>query len=205
MPAQLLDEVGAAGDDPRLRPPEELVPGEADEVGTGDESVLGGRLVVQRDERARAEVVHERHVVAARDGGELGRRRLLREADDAEVRLVDPQQEPGLRADRGLVVGGAGAVRGADLDQPGARAGEHLGDPEAVADLDQLAARDQHFPALRECREREQDGARVVVDHERCLGPRQPAQDRAEVVLARAAPALRQVVLEVRVAAADLP
>ena len=37
-------------------------------------------------------------------------------------------------------VGRAGAVRGADLDQPGTRAGEHVGNSEAVADLDQLAA-----------------------------------------------------------------
>ena len=144
----------------------------------------GGRLVVQGDERARAEVVDERQFVTARDRCELGGLRLLGEADDAEVRLVDPQQEPGLRADRGLVVGGAGAVRGADLDQPGARAGEHFGNPEAVADLDQLASRDHHIAAFRERGEREQHGGRVVVDDERSLGPRQPAQDRGEVLLA---------------------
>ena len=83
-----------------------------------------------------------------------------------------------------LVVGGARAVRGADLDQPGARAGEHLGNPEAVADLDQLAARDEHIAAFRERGQREQHGGGVVVDDERSLGAGQPAQDRREVVLA---------------------
>ena len=44
--------------------------------------------------------------------------------------------------DRALVVGAAGAVGGADLDQPRARLRDHVGDAEAAADLDQLPARD---------------------------------------------------------------
>ena len=42
-----------------------------------------------------------------------------------------------------------GAVGGADLDQARARLGEHVGDAEAAADLDQLAAADR---APRRCR-----------------------------------------------------
>ena len=44
--------------------------------------------------------------------------------------------------------------------------------PEAVADLDQLAARHDDLALLRERGEREQDGGGVVVDDERSLGAR---------------------------------
>ena len=127
--------------------------------------------------------------------------RLLGEADDAEVRLVHAQEQRGVRPDRALVVGGARAVRRPDLDEARARAGEHVRDAEAVADLDQLAARDDDLAALGERGEREQHRGRVVVDDERGLGAGQPPQERREVVLARAARAAREVVLEVRVAA----
>src|SRR5437764_12600446 len=96
-----------------------------------------------------AEVVDERETVAACDGGDLLEARPLLEADDAEVRLVDAEEEGGLRPDRALVVGGARPVRRPDLDEAPARACEHLRDPEAVADLDQLAAPDDDGPPFR--------------------------------------------------------
>ena len=135
--------------------------------------------------------------MAARDGRELVEPRLLGEADDAEVRLVDAQQERRLRPDRPLVVGRPRPVRRPDLDEPRAGAGEHVGDPEAVADLDQLAARDDDLAALRERGEREQHRRGVVVDDDRGLRAGQPAKQRREVVLARAARAGGEVVLEV--------
>ena len=61
-----LDEVGAPDDDPGLRPAEELVAGEADEIGAVAQALRGGRLVADADERARAEVVDERESRAAR-------------------------------------------------------------------------------------------------------------------------------------------
>ena len=73
MAAEAPDEVGAAEDDPGLRPAEELVARERDEVGAGGEAVRDERLVVERDEAARAEVVEERQPVPARDRGELAR------------------------------------------------------------------------------------------------------------------------------------
>ena len=109
-----------------------------------------------------------------------------------------------VRADRALVVGGARAVGRPDLDESRARAREHVGDPEAVADLDQLAARDEHLAALGERGERQHHGGGVVVDDERRLGAGDPPEQRGEVVLTRAACARVEVVLEVRVAAADL-
>ena len=106
--------------------------------------------------------------------------------------------------DRAARSRGAGAVRSADLDQAGARAGEHIGDAEPVADLDQLAARDDDLAPLGQRGERQQQRRRVVVDDERRLGAGQPAEDRRDVILARARAPVSKVVLEVRVAAADL-
>ena len=67
MPAQLLDEVRAPDDDSGLRPAEQLVAGEADEVGARGEARGGGRLVAEVEQRARAEVVDERQPGSLRD------------------------------------------------------------------------------------------------------------------------------------------
>ena len=188
MAAQTLDQVGATDDDPRLRPAEQLVAREAHEVRSAGEARRRGRLVTRQfEQRARAEIVDERQAVPLRDRGELAERGLLGEADDAEVRLVDAQQRGGLGPDRTLVVGRTGAVRRSDLDEACSRAREHVGDPEAVADLDQLAARDHDLAAFGERGQREQHGGGVVVDDERRLGAGQPPQERREVILARAA------------------
>ena len=58
--AQLLDQVGPAGDDPGLGAAQQLVPREADEVGPRDEGGGRRRLAFDVDERAGAEVVEER-------------------------------------------------------------------------------------------------------------------------------------------------
>ena len=204
VPPQSLDELGATDHDARLRAAEQLVAGEADEVGARGQALARGGLALEVDEDAGAEVVHERQSVPPGDRCQLGHRRLLGEADDAEVRLVHAQQHGGLGPDRALVVGGAGAIGRPDLAQPGARAREHVRDPEAVADLDQLAARDEHLPILGQRREREHHRRGVVVHDQRRLGAGQPPQDAGDVILPRAAAAGLQVVLEVRVAAPDL-
>ena len=129
-----------------------------------------------------------------RDGGVLG------EADLAEVRLVHAQEERGLRPDRSLVVGGARAVRRPDLVQPGARAGEHVGDAKAVADLDQLTARHEHVAAVGQRREGEQQRTCVVVDDERALRAGEPPQETGQMMLTGAAAAVDEVVFQVRVA-----
>src|SRR2546421_565517 len=136
MPSQLLDELRAAENDPRLRPAEELVAGEADEIRAAGERLLRRRLGLYRRERARAEVVDEWQPLAPRDLRDFFEPRALLEADHAEVRLVDAQKERRLRPDRLLVVGRARAVRRPDLDQPGARPRKHIGNAEAVTDLD---------------------------------------------------------------------
>ena len=117
----------------------------------------------------------------------------------------DAQQQRGLGPDRRLVVGGARAVRRADLDEARARAREHVGDAEAVADLDQLAARDDHLAALGERGEREQQRGGVVVDDERVLGARRAgAASRARWSCREPRSPVGEVVLEVRVARRDL-
>ena len=68
---QPLDEVGPAGDDPGLRAAEQLVAGEADEVGARGQRGGGRRLALDLDERARAEVVDERQLVPPRDRRQL--------------------------------------------------------------------------------------------------------------------------------------
>ena len=186
---------------PACGPPSSLSPEKQTRSAPAASAAAGRRLALDVDERAGAEVVEERQLVPASDGRELLEPRLLGEADDAEVRLVDAQEQRRLRPDRALVVGRPRPVRRPDLDQPRARAGEHVRDPEAVADLDQLAARDDDLAALRERGEREQHRGGVVVDDDRRLGAGEPAQQRRQVILARAARAGGEVVLEVRVAA----
>ena len=117
---------------------------------------------------------------------------------------MDAQDQCRVRPDRVLVVRSARPVRRPDLDEPRARAGEDVRDSKAVPDLDELAARDDDLPALGESRERKKDGGRVVVDDERRLGPRQARQEGRQMVLTRPTLAVGEVVLEVRVAGADL-
>ena len=204
MAPQPLDQVGAAEDDTGLRAAEQLVAAEADEVGALLERGARGRLVAEVDERAGAEIVEQRQLVPARDRGELAQRRALGEPDEAEVGLVHAQEQRRVCAGRRVVVGRARAVRRPDLDQARAGAFEHLGDAEAVADLDQLAARHEHLAAVGERGKREQQRGGVVVDDERRLGAGEPPQQCGDVVLARASRTAGEVELEVRVAAPAL-
>ena len=89
---------------------------------------------------------------------------------------MHPQDRPRLARDRPAIVRDAGAVRGADLHQPRTRLGEDVGDPEPVADLDQLTAADQHLAAARRRGEAQQHGRRVVVHGQPRLRARQARQ-----------------------------
>ena len=89
MAPQPLDEIGPPDDDPRLRAAEQLVAGERDEIRSGREACTCRGLVADVHERTGAEIVDERQLVTTRDVRELLQRRLLREADDAEVGLVN--------------------------------------------------------------------------------------------------------------------
>ena len=128
---------------------------------------------------------------------------LAREAEHAVVGRVHAQDRARLGAERARVVGGARAVGRADLAQPRAGALHDLGDAEAVADLDELAARDHDLAPARERRQREHERGRAVVDADRRLGAGQLADERGDVILPRAAPARGEVELEVRIARRD--
>ena len=204
MPAEPLDQLGAAGEDACLRAAEQLVAREADDVGSRGEARRGVDSSPIAESAPEPRSSTSGSPARAASCGELGERGLLGEADDPEVGLVHAQDHGRLGAERALVVGDPRAVRRADLDEPRARAGEHVGDPEAVADLDQLAARDEHLAALGERGQGEHHGSGVVVDDERSLGAGDPLQQRGEMVLPRSARARLEVVLEVGVAPADL-
>ena len=165
--AKPLDQVCAAEDDPGLRPSEELVPGEGDDVSAGREALGHGGLVADVRQDARAEVVDEDDAAILGEPDEVFELRALREAHDPEIRLVHAKQDGGSVADCTLVVLEPRAVRRADLDEAGSRAREHLGNPEAVADLDELAARDHDVAPFRERGNGEEDGGGVVVDDQR--------------------------------------
>ena len=182
-----LDEVCAPGDDSRLRASQQLVSGDADEIGARGDRLARGRLVREdgtRDHRARAEIVDQRQSGCVGELGQRAQRGLLLEADDAVVRRVHAQDRRGLRADRSGEVGRPRAVRRADLAQPCARAGDDLGNAKAIADLDELAARDDHLAAVRDRRQAEHESRGAVVNAERVLGSRELAHERRDVRLA---------------------
>ena len=72
MPPQPLDELGPADHDPGLRAAEQLVAGEADEVGARGQALARRGLALEVDEHAGAEVVDEGQPVPCRDRGQLG-------------------------------------------------------------------------------------------------------------------------------------
>src|SRR5205085_7347104 len=136
-------------DEPGLRTAEQLVARERHHVGPGREYLRRRRLVLEAerrdvDEGTTAEVLDQRHAVTPGECGQLACLRARGEATDPEIARMDPQH----RADvlvtrqRALVVAQVRAVRGADLEQPGAALLQDLGHAERAADLDQLTARD---------------------------------------------------------------
>ena len=102
-------------------------------------------------------------------------------------------------------VGGARAVRRADLDQAGARGAHDVGDPELAADLDQLAARDQHLLALGQGGEREHERGRAVVHDERGLRAGERGEQKLRAGAARAALPRRAIDLQVGIAGGRRP
>ena len=170
--ADPLDEVGGAEHESGLRAAEELVAAGRHEVGPREEHRAGIRLVGQQrigTQQPAADIDDEgdtRVATGLAQGLDVDG---AREALDAEVARMDLEDEPGPLAERGRVVPQVRAIRRADLAQ--ARPGrlEQLGDPEAVADLDHLAARNDDLGAARRHGQRARDeGERggTVVDDE---------------------------------------
>jgi hypothetical protein len=114
---------------------------------------------------------------------------------------MDLQEQRRVAVDRRLVVAQVRAVGGADLDQAHARRRHDLGHAERAADLDQLAARHDRRPTLREPREHEQHRGRVVVHDQRARRAGQQTQLVLDRRTARAALAAGEVEFEIAVAA----
>ena len=96
--------------------------------------------------------------------GQIGDPHRRREPGDVVVRRVDLEHEAGVGSDRVGVVAQVGPVGRADLADPRPGRLHELGQPESVADLDQLAPTDHDLLAGRQCHGGEQQRGGVVVD-----------------------------------------
>ena len=106
-------------------------------------------------------------------------------------------QQRGALADSVGVVARVGAVGGANFDQLGTGARHHVGNAKGTANLHQLAARDDDFAPRSQRAQRQQHGSCVVVDHGGGFSAGQLAQQCFDQVVAVAAPAAGQVVLQI--------
>ena len=213
MLAATLHQFFLAGNHARLRPAQELIAAEGDyihacaQAGAG-QGFLRQTLRREVNQQAAAQVFHQRQATLARQCYQLLQRRALGEADNLEIAGVHAQQQPRPLVEGAGVVGQAGAVGGADFAQHRAAAGHDVGDAEAAADFDQLAARDHHFPAFRQRRQHQQHRGGVVVHHYAGLGAQQTVQELGGVRVALPALAGAQVEFQVGVAGGkikDLP
>ena len=171
MPPQRAHQGGPAEQQPGLRTAEELVAARGDQGGAVPQRGGGVRLAGQqrvRDKQPGPDVEHHRGTQA----GQLADGHGGGEALDAEVGRVHLEDERGPRPGRLGVVRERRPVSGAHLAQPGAGGGEQVGQPEAVADLDQLASADHDLARLAAGQRggREDQRGRVVVDHRDRLG-----------------------------------
>ena len=178
----------ATDDDPGLGPAEELVAGEGHQVHSGGHRLLHRGLVreapgAQIDERPRAEILHDGDPPLPPELDELAGRHLGGEPHDPVVGGVDLEQERRGRRDCLGVVPQVGPVRRAHFTEDRAAAQHDVGDAEFATDLDQLAARDDDLPTVRQRLKRQQDCRGVVVDHQRVLGGGQPLQERLHVAV----------------------
>ena len=210
VPAHRLDEGPAPGDEAGLRAAEQLVAAEGHDVAR--RRAAPGAAVASA---ASAPGSASRRPLPwsstsgiprlARELGELLERRLLGEADDAEVARVDLQDQAGLGGERGPEVGEARAVRGPDLAQP--RAALARARPGCGTSRRSRPARPRltstSRPSASVFTARSTAAAQLFTTTRR-LDPEQLAQPRLGVGLAVAALAPLEVVLEVRVGRGDL-
>ena len=112
----------------------------------------------------------------------LPRTHLLVETLDAIVGRMDLKDHRRIGRDGALVVTQMRAVGGADLDKFGAGSRHDIGDAEAAADLDKLAAADDDLLACGMGCQHQQHGGRVIVNDQRVLGTGKRADELREQV-----------------------
>ena len=140
---------------PACGPPSSLSPLRGHERGAGAHRAADGRLVGEEveavvGEDARADVVDDGHAERA-EGLDLRPPRRSRRCGSSTGARGGSRRSSASRA-RPRVVGQARAVGRPDLDEARAGLGDDLGDAEAAADLDELAARDDQVAPGRERR-----------------------------------------------------
>src|SRR5437762_1570188 len=175
-----------------LGPAEQLVAAEGDDVGAlpnraGDRLLRRKTVLRGVEERTAAEIVDVRDVVLAREGGEVAAVGPRDEAGQLEVARVHAKDRASPLGDSRGVVARVRAVRRADLDELRSGPPQDVGNAEATADLDELAARDDDLLAGRECREREQHGGGVVVHDAGILGAGEIGEQSRRVAVPLAA------------------
>ena len=201
MDPEQSDALGLSDSDAGLRPAEELVTAEGDDVGAlmdrvADRELLSKSEAGRVEEGAAPKIVDERDVVLAREGRELTPLRTRDETRDLEVARVHAEDRAGPLADRGRVIARVRAVRRAHLDELRSRATEHIRNAEAAADLDQLAARHDDLLARGKRGESEEDRRGVVVHHDRVLRRCEVGEEASGVSVAFAALSGDEVVLD---------
>ncbi len=91
-------------------------------------------------------------------------------AANGEIGSVHHQHQRGLIGNGIEVIPGCGDIGGAHLHQLGAGEGQNVGNAKAAANLDLLAARDDHLAPLGHLLQKQKERRGVVVDHQRILG-----------------------------------
>ena len=139
--------------------------------------LVGESVTLRGKEGAGAEVVEHDGPMLVGEAGQGRRLGQLGEAGLPEVRGVDSEDDPRLPCSKWLeVVVDPGPVRGPDLVEADAGPAKDLRDPNAAADLDQLAAPDDDPAATTGQPDREGNRGGVVVRDESVLGTRQGDQ-----------------------------
>ncbi len=202
VPAELIHTRGGADDQTGLRPSQHFVAAERHDVGAErdalrDHRFLRQAVLAQVDERAAPKIFHDRDGVRLSDRDEIGQADVGHKADDLVVAGVHLQQQPGLRGDRAFVVRGVRAVGGAHLFEDRAASGHDLRNPERAANLNQLAARHDHFLAARQRVQGKEHRGGVVVDHRGRFGAREIDEQLFDHLLAPSAFTEIKVVFQV--------
>ena len=209
MCAAGLDQIATTHDNARLRGTQQLITRARHDIEPcRNRNRRGFFAAAHQDvvgqQRTRPLVLVEQQAVFVGQSSKLPRAHLLVKALDAIVGRMDLEDHRRIGRDGALVVAQMRAVGGPDLDELGARGLHNIGDTEAAADLDKLAAADNNLFARGMGRQHQQHGGRVIVDDQRVLGTGKRANELRGVLLARPARAGVHAVLERAVAARDL-
>ena len=125
-------------------------------------------------------------------------------AANGEIGSVHHQHQRGLIGDGIEVIFGGSDIGGAHLHQFGTGEGQNIGNAKAAANLDLLAARDDHLAPLGHLLQQQKERSGVVVDHQRILGLGEATEQGGDQPLAPAALAGGEIQLQIVVAGVEV-